>query len=57
MKKTSAGRLDCVFHPGTSIFLGAFFAAVFGRDKRQNDKGINGEYNKHNQQGQRKITY
>jgi hypothetical protein len=24
------GLLDCVFHPGTGVFLGTFFAAVFG---------------------------
>jgi hypothetical protein len=24
------GLLDCIFHPGTGVFLGTFFAAVFG---------------------------
>ena len=45
------GRLDRVFHPGTGLFLGTFFAAVFGRYQRQNDKGIYGEYDQQNQKG------
>ena len=52
-----SGRAGCVFHPGTSIFLGTFFAAVFGRYQRQNYKGIDGEYDKQNQQGQREAAY
>ncbi len=53
----SAGHLDSVFHPWTRAFLGTFFAAVPGRYQRQNDKGVYGEYNQHNQQGQREIAY
>ena len=48
----STGRLDCIFHPGTSFFLWTFFAAVLGRYQRQNDKGIYDEYGEQNQQRQ-----
>ena len=51
MPVDSTSRFNCVFHPGTGLFLGTFFTAVLGRDQRQNDKGINGEYDKQNQQG------
>lgn len=51
-----ADRLDRVFHPRTCALLRTFFAAVLGRYKGQNDKGIYGEYDKHSQQKQREIT-